>query len=83
MKVINKKSKQPYDVADIQCLGRSCLNLGSFQHRGAIGGGASRNTGACSLCCMTRAYYGCPDDMDDLFDQEAFELAKLEGWRQF
>lgn len=49
-----------YAFADPLCIGRQCWAPGVYQHRGATLSG-SRNTGATSPCCMTRAYHGCPD----------------------
>jgi hypothetical protein len=47
-----------------KCIGRKCLALGLYQHRGALGASGSRNTGAISACCLRNAYQGCPDSKD-------------------
>lgn len=49
-----------YDVRDADCVGRKCLQPGEFQTRGATGASGSRATGAKKLCCLRRAYHGCP-----------------------
>jgi hypothetical protein len=49
-----------FSCLDKQCSERWCWTPGDFQHRGATGGGGSRNTGAYTKCCLHRAYHGCP-----------------------
>jgi hypothetical protein len=68
-----------YDVRDVWCIGRKCLALGAYQHRGATGKG-SRNTGAISHCCMTRAYHGCPNSLPE-YDLELARGRRVEGVR--
>lgn len=55
-----------YDFLDKDCPKRFCYKPGEYQHRGATGGGSSRNTGHTSKCCMERAYRGCPDPLPEL-----------------
>lgn len=80
-----KGDKSKYSAKDKDCLGRSCLNLGHFQVRGATMSG-SRNTGQISPCCMTRAYHGCPpygDDEGNLYqiDKKLLSKRKSEGMK--
>lgn len=58
-----KGSKGTYSFVDARCIGRECWQPGTFQSRGATLSG-SRNTGEETLCCMRRAYHGCPDGPD-------------------
>ena len=75
------KTKTKYDVRDTQCIGRECLALGVYQHRGATMGG-SRNTGGTTPCCMTRAYRGCPPtEAETHFEAALAATRKAEGWR--
>lgn len=55
-----KGQKGDYSFLDKKCIGRDCWSPGNFQSRGATLSG-SRNTGNVHLCCMRRAYHGCPD----------------------
>ena len=52
-----------YDCCDKNCPQRKCWSPGLYQHRGACGAAGSRNTGAVTKCCMTRAYRGCPEPL--------------------
>jgi hypothetical protein len=54
-----------HDALDAQCPRRWCWAPGNYQHRGACGGGGSRNTGAVSSCCLERAYRGCPQPLPE------------------
>lgn len=75
------KTKTKYDVRDALCIGRACLSLGIYQHRGATLSG-SRNTGAVTPCCMTRAYRGCPPTEGEMmYSAELAQTRKTEGWR--
>lgn len=51
-----------HEVRDYECRKRTCLTLGEYQHRGAVGAAGSRSAGRTSKCCLTRAYRGCPSD---------------------
>ena len=60
-----KGNRTRYWVMDRGCLGRDCLALGRYQHRGATSSG-SRSTGASSPMCMTNAYRGCPQPLPEI-----------------
>jgi len=75
------RSKIRYRVLDKNCLGRDCFAPGQFQHRGAMMGGGSRNTGGYSYCCLNNAYHGCPDPIPDATKEKKQETKK-EGWRE-
>lgn len=68
-----------FDVFEALCLGKTCLTLGRYQHRGATMSG-SRNTGAHSDCCLERAYRGCPDDHDSRYSRNAEIARKKDGF---
>ena len=55
------KNRIRYWVVSTYCIGCACLELGSYQHRGATNSG-SRNTGQDSQMCLRNAYRGCPTD---------------------
>ena len=75
------KTTTLYDVRDAQCIGRECLALGIYQHRGATLAG-SRNAGAVTPCCMTRTYHGCPSTEGEVVYNAAIaKERKAEGWR--
>jgi hypothetical protein len=78
MSIKIKGEKGSYSVLDRQCIGCKCLQLGSYQHRGATLSG-SRNTGAYTKCCMMRAYHGCPDDRG--YSKELEAQRKKEGMK--
>ena len=71
------KDKKRYLVLDRDCIGRKCLALGAYQHRGAIGAAGSRNTGAFTLCCLNNANHGCPTERP--FDKELAAARRKEG----
>jgi hypothetical protein len=75
-----KGDKLLYAVSNTKCLGCQCLVLGSYQHRGATNSG-SRNTGDYSPCCMTRAYHGCPDELNRGYSDKLKSERKKEGMR--
>lgn len=51
------------DVRDADCKKRKCLQVGQFQHRGAVGGGATKDSGTDNFySCMFRNYHGCPPE---------------------
>ena len=78
-----KGTKTKYNVLDAQCIGRTCLVLGMYQHRSMCAGGGSRNTGSADTpCCMTRAYRGCPDTAVNEYSGELAAERKREGLRQ-
>lgn len=79
MHVKDKKTKQKFFVLDHDCLGRECFAPGKFQHRGATGGGSSRNTGAYSNTCMNNAYHGCPSPLPEP-TEDLIKLRKADGW---
>jgi hypothetical protein len=74
-----KKDGKKYWVIGPECIGRTCLALGTFHHRGAIGAAGSRNTGSVSLCCLRNAYHGCPSEKP--FDKFLAALRRKEGIR--
>lgn len=51
--------RRNYDVKDLDCIGRECLNLHRIQVRGATNSG-SAFTGRFTYECGRRAYHGCP-----------------------
>lgn len=67
-----------YDFRDARCIAAKCWQPGSYQHRGATGGG-SRDTGSYSLCCMRREYHGCPSEVVYLVDLG--RQRRAEGWK--
>jgi hypothetical protein len=71
-----------YDVRDRECIGRLCLQLGRYQHRGAIGASGSRNTGAVTPCCVFRAYHGCPSAEKFPFDPVLARDRKRAGYKK-
>lgn len=75
-----KGDKNKYSVLNTQCIGCECLALGQYQHRGATLSG-SRNTGAYSACCMTRAYHGCPGEDKRKYSDELKAKRKEQGLR--
>lgn len=75
-----KGDKRKFAVLDRLCIGRDCLQPGTYQHRGATMSG-SRNTGSYSDCCMYRAYRGCPLDNADRYSKELAAQRKTEGYR--
>ena len=81
MSVIKQKGdKARYSVLDKDCIGCECLQLGTYQHRGATLSG-SRNTGATSPCCMRRAYHGCPDNGKRGFSELLASQRRKEGMK--
>ena len=70
-----------YDFLDARCIEAACWAPGRYQHRGATMSG-SRNTGAVSACCMSRAYRGCPGEESRGYDVEIGKLRRAEGWRK-
>ena len=72
-----KYEGEKYDVRDRLCIGRPCLQLGLYQHRGAtmLGG---RNIRARIACCLHRAYHGCPDQNFE-YDAAMARQRKDEG----
>lgn len=74
-----KGDKHRYNFLDADCIGRPCWSPGMYQHRGATMSG-SRNTGACSACCMNRAYHGCPHPLPERDAEVAKE--RRERWRK-
>lgn len=77
--VRKKGEKDRFYVVDNRCLGCSCFQPGHYQHRGATGGGSSRNTGQVTPTCMQNAYRGCPADTGYTKEREAER--KREGWK--
>jgi hypothetical protein len=75
--VRQKGEKGRYDVLHSKCLGCKCFNPGGYQVRGATLAG-SRNTGKVDLCCMRRAYHGCPDEAEREFTEERLKERKKE-----
>jgi hypothetical protein len=73
-----KKDGKNYWVLDRQCIGRACLALGSYQHRGASGAGlGTHRTGQVMLCCLTNAYHGCPEQRP--YDKKLARERRAEG----
>lgn len=69
-----------YDFRDVQCIAADCWAPGAYQHRGAALSG-SRNTGSPdTLCCMNRAYHGCPREV--VYDPELAKARRGEGWKR-
>jgi hypothetical protein len=50
-----------YKCIDKDCNKRWCWSPGEYQHRGATGGGSSRNTGHYTNGCLHNMHRGCPD----------------------
>jgi hypothetical protein len=71
-------AKELYWCLDAGCLGRTCLALGTYQHRGATLAG-SKNSGE-SLRCLTNAYRGCPDTERPV-DRALAATRRKEGYR--
>jgi hypothetical protein len=74
------KAGERYSVLDHRCLGADCLALGCYQRRGATLSG-SRNTGVTTLCCLTKAYKGCPPEESRGYDRVLERQRKEEGIR--
>jgi len=68
-----------YWCVDPGCIGRTCLALGNYQHRGAIGAAGSKSSGY-SLRCLTNAYRGCPDTERPI-DKALAAQRRKEGYR--
>lgn len=75
-----KSDKGKYDVLDADCIGRECLQLGAYHHRAATSSG-SRATGSVSMCCLRRAYHGCPSPIPEP-TKENERNRRDEGWRK-
>ena len=71
-------TKELYWCVDAACIGRACLALGNYQHRGAIGAAGSKSSGY-SLMCMTNAYHGCPREKP--IDRALAAERRKEGYR--
>lgn len=67
-----------YDFRDARCIEASCWAPGPYQHRGATSAG-SRNMGSPdTLCCLTRAYRGCPREV--LYQVDLGRSRRTDGW---
>ena len=73
------KNKLKYQVADRYCLGKKCLHLGPYQHRGASQSGSKDSGVPDSLRCLYQAYYGCPKDFP--YDPNLVKIRKKDGLR--
>ena len=73
-----KGEKIKYAILDRRCLGCICFQPGPYYHRGATMSG-SRNTGDVSMCCLRRAYHGCPTER--VADATLLAQRKADGWR--
>lgn len=71
--------KGKYDFKDARCIEADCWQPGEYFTRGATLSG-SRNTGHSSLCCVRRAYHGCPNDV--VYDIGKAKERKAEGWKK-
>lgn len=71
-------TKERFKMLESACLGRSCFAPGTYQIRGAIGSGGSKDSGTC-LTCMTQAYHGCPTTRP--VDPTLLKRRKAEGWK--
>lgn len=80
MKFRQKGQKGQYDFLDAACIERECWAPGEYFTRGAAGGSGSRNTGRSNLCCMRRAYHGCPTERPELVQLGV--ARKAEGWKR-
>lgn len=78
-KVKRKGNNQKYHVRDPLCIGYPCFAPGKYQHRGATGS-RSKDSGASSHTCMTRAYWGCPRAHDVDYSRETEKANVLAGW---
>lgn len=73
-----------YSFRADECIGLDCWAPGAYQHRGATPSG-SRNTGAPdSLCCLNRAYHGCPSEGDPqrVYNLDLAKSRKAAGWKK-
>ena len=71
--------KGRYDFLDAKCLEAECFSPGEYFARGASASGL-RATGKSTLCCMRRAYHGCPSPIVHLPTKAAER--KKEGWKR-
>ena len=59
-----RQNRRRFQVVDRDCIGRVCLALGTYHHRGATMSG-SRNTGDTTDGCLTNMNHGCPSPKPD------------------
>jgi hypothetical protein len=78
------RDKRRYDFVDAACIGRACWAPGLYQHRSALAGGGSRNTGSPDTpCCLNRAYHGCPiGQPQHTFVATLAKTRRDEGWKR-
>src|SRR5579871_3684099 len=70
-----------YWVLNNKCIGCICFSPGEFATRGAVGAAGTRNTGQTTLCCLTNAYRGCPEEVQREHSKEQEQERKREGWK--
>ena len=66
MKFSRKGDKAQYDFRDKLCIGLECWAAGMYQHRSPMSCGGSRTLEVqIHLCCLNRAYRGCPNPLPE------------------
>lgn len=73
------KERVRYWVVSTTCMGRGCLELGKYQHRGATSSGSRNTGGADSPMCLRNAYRGCP--ANPVFSPAAKAFRRKAGWK--
>lgn len=70
-----------YAFLDNRCIEAACWAPGTYATRGATPSG-SRSTGESQKCCVRRAYHGCPDEAERLYNIDVARSRKDEGWKR-